>query len=61
MEIPIKAANAVATWAQVAAEKSLNREKGRGNAKTRRNIKETIKDTKQKVKDATQKVGDSWN
>ena len=61
MEIPIKAANAVATWAQVAAEKSLNKEKGRGNTKTRKNIKETVEDTKQKLTNAKQKISDNWN
>jgi hypothetical protein len=38
-ETVAKIANAAATWAQVAAEKSLNRTKGRGTERTRRSIK----------------------
>lgn len=52
-----KIANAAATWAQVAAEKKLNQEKGTGSKITKKNIKDTWQDTKNKMKGAK----DSWN
>jgi hypothetical protein len=47
-ETVVKIANAAATWAQVAAEKKLNEEKGTGKKKTRKNIKDTWNDTRKK-------------
>ena len=47
-ETVAKIANAAATWAQVAAEKKLNEEKGTGKKKTHKNIKDTWNDTKKK-------------
>ena len=44
-ETVAKIANAAATWAQVAAEKSLNKTKGEGSEITKKNIKETWQDT----------------
>lgn len=44
-ETVAKIANAAATWAQVAAEKSLNKTKGEGSEVTKKNIKETWQDT----------------
>ena len=56
-----KIANAAATWAQVAAEKKLNEEKGTSNTKTRKNIKDTWQDTKNKLGQKGKNIKDQWN
>lgn len=71
-ETGIKVANAIATWAQVKAEKSLNNTKNDSAGGTKRTIKQTLQDTKEKVKNAGRsvknkasniknKAADTWN
>jgi hypothetical protein len=60
-ETVVKIANAVATHAQVDAERQLNSEKEVGSGHTRRSIKETIADTKRKMRAKGKNIRTSWN
>jgi hypothetical protein len=64
-ETVVKIANAIATLAQAAAERKLQKEKDKSAEVTKKNIKETLKDTKDKITNTIKNKGknlkNSWN